>query len=181
MKKGNYGPRARARWMYGRVHHSAEDPCTWCRPVAGGAVFVTEILGIPVPINIDWTDCTAGKWLYRPSSGTIAWKGEWSFFDWDGTWTLALENNFDHGCTASFAIGGDFGLGFEQITIWNDGRDAELQMNVATGNTYAMGQIAQIDPPWIFSALWSFRGLTYDEIRADGNDPDDTSPLTWDA
>lgn len=179
MKKGNYGPRVRCRWMYAPTLNAAALPCTWIKPVAGGAVFVWEILGIPVPLTVDWTDCSPGKYSYNEANHVLYYTGLWSTLGFDGGWQLSLQTDWDQWCRADFTIYSDFGAGVAKAITWNDGVTTALQMDVATNRTYNMGQIFLLNPPWIFSALWAFRGLQYHEIRADGNDPDNTAPLVW--
>jgi hypothetical protein len=179
MKKGNTWPRTRARWIAGAVVEGVEQPPSFAGIRSLACTVVVEVLGIPFPLFINQNDCSYGKWSYRPSASEVVWRGDWRIGDNNGPWEFAQSTGDDEWTRRRFSIGWDSGVGI----AWN------IHKNHATGDhgnwqygvlsTVGAPDLVSFDLPWFPYVSVLMEPLTYHDLRAAGDDPDDTAPETW--
>jgi hypothetical protein len=151
------------------------------RPCNGGAIFITEILGIPTPITVDYTDCFPGQWSYIQALDIIIYQGFWENAFGNGHWNFAVRNSWEHGLEAAFGIHQEVLTVDTYATIvQGPGQGPDTWFGSAYCQNFDMGRVDVVIFPWIFGASWAVQAQTYQQIRAFGADPQDTAPVTWD-
>lgn len=180
MKKGNFAPRVRSRWVEGWYpRYSDYQLPTWCRPYDLQAVLVIEILGLPVPITIDQDDCGAARWAYVPSEGAVIWRGNWASAPVSGEWTYKQKIDNSLQSFNEFSMTHDDGLFNPRVIYDSAGEQVSGEWQGAFPRNPIVTHRRPGVTPWAFANLNQIYQMTYQKIRDWGADPNDTSPRTW--
>lgn len=179
MKKGNYFPRSRARWQSSR--YGAGEPAfpTWIKFTDGVWTYFNVASGSTEVIN-PW-ELHPGRWGYVPTFGMVLYRGRWGNGIKTGRWELGYYPTWPGGCHASFAIWFQAGVGPDNA-FWIQGTGAGTIDTIwQPGVDFPLGNFVTIskDYPWITSTVGLVQALSYSEIVALGEDPNDTKPRTW--
>jgi len=121
---------------------------------------------------------TPGQWRYDPDRGSIVWHGTWEDGFRDGEWWL--EQKAPDGEWTQWryriSINYDLGAGYVRMRSHPTGNHGDWD-GAFPGPS--IDESPSIDLPWILPGTATFRAWKYAEIRADGIDPNDLAPVTW--
>jgi len=125
--------------------------------------------------------CSPARWYYDPVNGAVKWKGDWNDGHYTGKWKLSLQPSADYLMINVFSM--QWGTVSPDVDEISFSSDPTVNMNVfshaAPMGLYNTTNISH-HYPWVFCNTVTVQWLTYAEIRAIGEDRDDTSPLSWD-
>lgn len=180
MKKGNTAPRVRARWVSGYYPHYTDYQLpTWCAPWDFFAVIIIEILGLPFPAEVHAEDCYPAKWNYVPSEGAVIWRGTFNTGLISGEWTY--KQGIDNVAQSynRFSLTHNDGLANPRVIYESVNPGPSGDWNGAHPRNIGVSHRLPGVTPWVGVSDVYFQFKTYAEIRFGGENPDDTSPLTW--
>lgn len=179
MKKGNYWPKARARWGMTDVDRLRLNAPVWTWPHEVAVGLLSEFEGLPFPLFIAASDLSQGLWRYNPSEGWIVWKGVWETIVEGGEWYIK-----------QFNLGDEWVYRHMIFRCFREGLACDLVLNdysVKTHGEWGVSLPALVRfegliswaPPWFPTGHADMEASTYSLLRASGIDPDDTGPATW--
>jgi len=179
MKKGNYFPKVRARWVEGLYPVQNQNLPTWCRPSSLFATILIDIGGFPFPAEVHEFDCDPASWSYVPSQGGVIWIGYFNTGLISGQW--AYKQTIDNTWWS-----------YNIFTLTHDDGMLNPRVQYDSANEFVEGVWPAHLPrnplcihrrpgvtPWAFMILDGMEPLSYADIRTWGANPDDTAPFTW--
>jgi hypothetical protein len=179
MKKGNFYPRARARWASKVVPTGAQNCPAWVEITDLYAVYIYNDDGTPVPQVLSAAACSRAKYSYDPYTGEVVYLGTWDDVLFTGQWRFKQKSSWDYQSTnefrlTRFVVGTTSDITYTNVPsidngIWPSVGVRELQLTTRTDG----------DLGWLLVLYAWLRPMTYARLRAVGEDPDDTAPLTW--
>lgn len=180
MKKGNVWPQVRARWARPSGPTFRQHAPTW--------LFNNATLGFiedpfdPLTITQVTIDDGITPWQYVAPSGRLIWFREWVDGDFHGfiRWTTFTSNTDD---TTHARLEVDFHytsmVNPPYADLWAEDVQTPREWTQFQGPfTEFQGLRFRVNR-WLSRWIHDVRVATYAEIRAAGEDPNDTEPLGW--
>jgi hypothetical protein len=155
-------------------------PC-WLQVTALAAAYYKEIAGIPTVQEVHEGDLTIARWNYWPAVGGVYYQGIWDNGLDSGEWGYIQAASPTKEFRSAFKLSIALDPGFAVVEVTNEpGGGGVGQWYVTTPSNRDMTSYNAIEFPWLAMPHKELDVMRYWEIRANGQDSDDTSPITWD-
>lgn len=179
MKKGNYAPRTRARWQHALVDAGRPNCPTWLRVTEGDWFYLNP--SIPAAEAVHPFNMRPARWNYQ-TNGMVFYQGVWDNLIRTGKWVFGMMAKPDPPATFNL-----FGLTIDSAIpgtdLWWLTSSAPDEGMLFFNPVVPIAVPTSVDivkgSAWLTHGPVAVDWLNYDGIRAIGENPDDTSPLTW--